>query len=268
MSIPNLPTSLSGNTPLEVAGMAARKAGELLLERFGSVKQVKRKSHGNLVTEVDLLSEKQIIRILKKEFPHFGILSEETNSSTPVNGFTWVVDPLDGTNNYTYGIPFFCVNIALIHNQDILVGVTYDPIKDELFEAQAGEGAYLNESPIHVSKASSLRQSLIGLDLGYNHSRGKDMLETVSHLWGQVHCVRLMGSSALGIAYVAAGRVNLYFHRYLFPWDIASGILLVREAGGDVVDWKGKQGGLRDTELVAANPKLLREFLRRFGDGR
>ena len=266
--MPDLLLSLSGNTPLEIAGIAARKAGEILMKHFGSVKQVKHKSHGNLVTEVDVLSEKQIIGILKKEFPHFGILSEETNSTTHINGFTWVVDPLDGTNNYTYGIPFFCVNIALVHNHDILLGVTYDPVRDELFEAQSGEGAYLNESPIHVSKAVSLRGSLIGLDLGYSHKRGRDMLETVAELWGQVHCVRLMGSSALGTAYVAAGRVSLYFHRYLFPWDIASGLLLVREAGGEVLDWKGNRAGLRDTELIASNARLLSEFLHRFGDGR
>ncbi len=266
--MPNLPLSLSGASPLEVADTAARKAGEFLLEHFGSVKQVKHKSQGNLVTEFDILSEKLIVGILKREYPNFGILSEETNSSTPINGYTWVVDPLDGTNNYTYGIPFFCVNIALVHNQDILVGVTYDPVRDELFKAQSGEGAYLNESPIRVSTKTSLRHSLIGLDLGYSHERGTQMLETLGKLWGQVHCVRLVGSSALGLAYVAGGRVSLYFHRYLFPWDIASGLLLVREAGGEVVDWQGKPANVRNTELIAANPRLRREFLRRFSNNR
>ncbi len=263
--MPDLPIALSGATPIEVARIAARKAGEILLAHFGSVKQVKRKSHGNLVTEADILSEKLIDEILKKEYPHFGILSEESNSSTSLSGYTWVVDPLDGTNNYTYGIPFFCVNVALVHDQDILVAVTYDPIRDELLEAQAGEGAYLNGSPVRVSTVNSLRGALVGLDLGYSHDRGKEMLETVNKLWGQVHCVRLMGSSALGMAYVACGRVSLYFHRYLFPWDIVSGLLLVREAGGEVVDWQGNRANLKDTELVASNTKLRREFLRRFG---
>jgi myo-inositol-1(or 4)-monophosphatase len=262
--MPDLPLALSGATPIEVARIAARKAGEILLARFGSVKQVKHKSHGNLVTEADILSEKLIDEILKKEYPHFGILSEESNSSTSLSGYTWVVDPLDGTNNYTYGIPFFCVNVALVHDQDILVAVTFDPIRQELLEAQAGGGAYLNGSPVRVSAVNSLRGALVGLDLGYSHDRGKEMLETIDQLWGQVHCIRLMGSSALGMAYVACGRVSLYFHRYLFPWDIVSGLLLVREAGGEVVDWHGNRANLKNTELVASNPRLEREFLRRF----
>jgi myo-inositol-1(or 4)-monophosphatase len=263
--VPNLPLGLSGQSPLEVAGIAAKKAGELLLTYFGSVKNIKRKSAGNLVTEADVLSEKLIIDFLRKEYPHYDILSEESNSETAISGYTWVVDPLDGTNNYTYGIPFFCVNIALVHGEDVLAGVTYDPIRDELFEAEEGEGAYLNESPIRVTEITSLKKSLIGLDLGYNHELGRQILETVNQLWGQVHCVRLMGSSALGIAYVACGRVSLYFHRYLFPWDVAPGLLLVREAGGDVIDWRGKRANIRNTELIASNIKLQHQFLNRFG---
>ncbi|MCJ7515202.1 MAG: inositol monophosphatase [Dehalococcoidia bacterium] len=261
----DLPVALSGKDVLEVASTAARKAGEILLAHFGSVKKVKRKSQGNLVTEADILSEKLIINFLKKEYPDFGILSEESHSSTAINGYTWVVDPLDGTNNYTYGIPLFCVNIALVRDDDILLGVTYDPVSRELFQVEKGKGAHLNGSPIRVSTVGSLQESLVGLDLGYSHERGRQMLNTVNRLWGQVHCVRLMGSSSLGLAYVACGRVSLYFHRYLFPWDIASGLLLVREAGGEVVDWQGRQAQLRDTELVASNPILQREFLQHFG---
>lgn len=261
----NLPVARSGKNALEVASTAAQKAGEILLSHFGSVKEIKRKSQGNLVTDADLLSEKLIIDFLKREYPDFGILSEESNSSTTIRDYTWVVDPLDGTNNYTFGIPFFCVNIALVQNDDILLGVTYDPMRKELFLAETGKGAYLNEAPIRVTTINSLRESLIGLDLGYSHDRGKQMLDTVNRLWGQVHCVRLMGSSSLGLAYVACGRVSLYFHRYLFPWDIASGLLLVREAGGEVVDWRGRRATFRDTELVASNLRLQREFMQHFG---
>jgi myo-inositol-1(or 4)-monophosphatase len=262
--MPDLPHSLSGRRAVDIASSAASKAGELLVAHFGSVKQVKRKSQGNLVTEVDFLSEKLILDLLKKEYPDFGILSEESNSATPINGYAWVVDPLDGTNNYTFGIPFFCVNIALVLDEAVLLGVTYDPLRRELFKAEVGEGAFLNESPIQVSTISSLRESLIGLDLGYNHSLGKDMLETVSRLWGQVHCFRLLGSSSLGLAYVACGRISLYCHRYLFPWDIASGLLLVREAGGEVVDWQGKKANFSQTELIASNLELQHEFLQHF----
>jgi myo-inositol-1(or 4)-monophosphatase len=212
-----------------------------------------------------MLSEKLIIDFLKGEYPDFGILSEESNSSAPIDGYTWVVDPLDGTNNYTFGIPFFCVNIALVQDEDILLGVTYDPMRKELFQAETGKGAYLNDSPIRVTTISSLRESLVGLDLGYSHDRGTEMLNVANRLWGQVHCVRLIGSSSLGLAYVACGRVSLYFHRYLFPWDIASGLLLVREAGGEVVDWQGRRANFRNAELVASNPTLQREFLQHFG---
>jgi myo-inositol-1(or 4)-monophosphatase len=259
-----LPVALSGRSAREVASTAAKKAGQVLLDHFDSVKKVKRKGQGNLVTNVDILSEKLILDFLAKEYPDFGILSEESNASTSITGYTWVVDPLDGTNNYTFGIPFFCVNIALVRDETIVLGVTYDPIRRELFMAQVGEGSYLNESPIHVPKARLLPESLIGLDLGYSHDMGRKMLETMNRLWGQVHCVRLLGSSSLGLAYVACGRVSLYFHRYLFPWDIASGLLLVREAGGEVVDWKGEKANLRATELVASNIRLQREFLQHF----
>jgi myo-inositol-1(or 4)-monophosphatase len=261
----NLPVAMSGKNALEVASTAARKAGEIILAHFGSVKQIKRKSHGNLVTDADILSEKFIIDFLKREYPDFRILSEESHSSTPINDYTWVIDPLDGTNNYTFGIPFFCVNIALVQDEDILLGVTYDPVRGELFHTETGKGAYLNKSPIRVTTISSLRDSLVGLDLGYNHDLGRQMLDTVNRLWGQVHCVRLMGSSSLGLAYVACGRISLYFHSYLFPWDIASGLLLIREAGGEVVDWQGKRANYRNTELVASNSRLQREFLQHFG---
>jgi fructose-1,6-bisphosphatase/inositol monophosphatase family enzyme len=261
----NLPLATSGKSALEVASAAAKEAGEILLAHFGSVKQIKRKSQGNLVTEADILSEKFIIDFLKREYPDFRVLSEESHSSTPIDNYTWVVDPLDGTNNYTFGIPFFCVNIALVRDEDILLGVTYDPVRGELFHVEIGKGAYLNESPIRVTTISSLQESLVGLDLGYSHDRGRQMLDTVNRIWGQVHCVRLMGSSSLGLAYVACGRVSLYFHRYLFPWDIASGLLLVREAGGEVVDWQGRRANFRDTELVASNLRLQREFLQHFG---
>jgi myo-inositol-1(or 4)-monophosphatase len=257
----NLSSSKSGKSALEVAIAAAKGAGEILLSNFGSVRQIKLKSQGNLVSEVDLLCEKFIIKSLEGEYPGCNILAEESNSSAPVTGFTWVVDPLDGTNNYVFGIPFFCVNVALVKGEDILLGVTYDPLRGELFRAEKGQGAYLNGSLIQVSKESSLLSALIGFDLGYNRERGWEMLDVADKLWGQIHCARLLGSSALGLAYVACGRISLYYHRYLFPWDIASGLLLLREAGGKVTDWQGNPTSYRSKEIIAANSKLHRKFM-------
>ena len=261
----SLPLAKSGRSALEVAIMAAKEAGEILVAHFGSQRQIRHKGKGNLVTDADFLSEKLILDFLKDEYPEWSVLSEESNSSAPVIDCTWIVDPLDGTNNYTFGIPFFCVNIALVRGDDILLGVTYDPIKRELFRAENGKGAFLNDLPIRVSEVTEFQASLIGLDLGYSHERGMQMLQMVNRLWGQVHCVRLMGSSSLGLAYVACGRVSLYFHRYLFPWDIDSGLLLIREAGGEVTDWMGKPAGFQTAEVVASNHRLHREFVLHFG---
>ena len=257
----NLSSAGSGKNPLEVAIQAAKGAGEILLANFGSRRQIKHKSQGNLVTEADLLSEKFIIELLRGEYPDYGILSEESNSSAPTTDYIWVVDPLDGTNNYVFGIPFFCVNVALVKGEDILLGVTYDPVRGELLRAEKGKGAYLNDLPIQVSKESSLGASLVGLDLGYSQERGRELLDVANKLWWRVHCIRLMGSSSLGIAYVACGRISLYFHRYLFPWDIASGLLLIREAGGKVTDWQGNPASFQSREIIASNSRLHHEFM-------
>jgi len=266
MLMNNLPLARSGKNALEVATKAAKEAGNIILSRFSSAKKkIKHKSQGNLVTEADILSEKLILRLLKDEYPGCDVLSEESNSSAQVSGYTWIVDPLDGTNNYVFGIPFFCINIALVKDEDILLGVTYDPLRDELFRVEKGQGAYLNDSAIRVSKGDSLRSSLVGFDLGYSSERGSEMLDIAAKLWGQVHCLRMIGSASLGLAYVACGRVNLYFHRWLYPWDIAGGLLLIREAGGKVTDWYGKPANFRIKELIASNNKLHQEFMECLG---
>ena len=256
----NLPLARSGRSALEVAIEAAREAGKILLAHFHSEKEIKHKGKSNLVTEVDILSEKLIVELLKREYPDCNILSEESNSTTPVTGYTWIVDPLDGTNNYVFGIPFFCTSIALVKDEDILLGVTYDPLRDELFRAEKGQGAYVNDSVIQVSGQDSLGACLVGLDLGYSDEWGKELLDITSKLWGQVHCLRIMGSACLGLAYVACGRVSLYFHGFVYPWDIASGLLLVREAGGEVTDWEGKPATSQDEQIIASNPELHQEF--------
>ena len=256
----NLPLARSGRSALEVAIQAAKEAGKILLGHFCSKKEILYKGKGNLVTEADILSEKLILELLKDEYPDCNILSEESNSSAPVTGYTWTVDPLDGTNNYVFGIPFFCTNIALAKDGDILLGVTYDPVREELFRTEKGQGAYLNDSAIQVSKEGSLGASLVGLDLGYSYKQGKEMLDIASRLRSQVHCLRIMGSASLGLAYVACGRITLYLHRSLYPWDIASGLLLIREAGGKVTDWQGKSANFQSKRIIASNHRLHQEF--------
>lgn len=261
----SLPLAQSGRSVLEVAILAAREAGNVLISHFRSDKEIKHKGKGNLVTEVDILSEKLILELLKEEYPDYSIISEESNSSVAASGYTWIVDPLDGTNNYVFGIPFFCVNIALVKDKDILLGITYDPVRDELFRTEKGRGAYLNDSAIHVSRESSLHASLVGLDLGYSYEQSRELLDITNKLWGQVHCLRIMGSASLGLAYVACGRITLYLHRYLYPWDIASGLLLIREAGGKVTDWQGRPASFQSKQIIASNQSLYREFMRYLG---
>lgn len=261
MDVDNSPLSRSGRSPLQVATQAVQEAGKVLVGHFHSEKVVKQKSRGNLVTEVDTLSEELILGILRDEYPDYQILSEEMNSFTTIGGYTWIVDPLDGTNNYVFGIPNFCVNVALVNDTDILLGMTYDPMKKELFYAEKGKGAYLNDSSVRVSQVSLLKDSLVAFDLGYDDEQGRKMLDVTNKLWGQVHCMRMMGSSALGIAYVACGRMTIYMHRQVYPWDIASGLLLVSEAGGRVTDWQGNQVSFQSEKIIASNNKLYPQLI-------
>ncbi len=224
--------------------------------------QMQVKGKGNLVTEADLLSEKRIIAVILEEFPGHGILSEEAGSCKKGNEYIWIIDPLDGTNNYYFGIPFFGVNIALAKNSEIILGLTYDPMRNEMFHAINGKGAFLNRKKIHVSKLPSLDGAALGVDLGYQAERSIELLALAEKLWPHVHCLRLMGSSALGLAYVSAGRLSLYFHKYVYPWDIASGLLLVREGGGEVVTFEGRAVTTNDQQIIAANPKLINSFMK------
>lgn len=266
VTVTGIPAARSGRPCREVAIEAAEVAGQVLLEGFWSGRQVSQKSHGNLVTDIDVLAEKKVLDLLKAEYPELQVISEESNPSSCVSGYTWIVDPLDGTNNYVFHIPFFCVNVALASGGEVLVGVTYDPLRKELFVAEKGCGAYLNGSKIRISPENSLQRSVVGLDLGYKREVGKELLTVAGKLWWQVHCLRLIGSASLGLAYVACGRFNLYVHRYLYPWDIASGLLLVAEAGGKVVDWAGRTADLFCREVVAGNEKLCGEFVSRFAE--
>jgi myo-inositol-1(or 4)-monophosphatase len=143
---------------------------------------------------------------------------------------------------------------------EIAVGVTYAPLTRELFRAEKSKGAYLNDSCIHVSNVSTLETSMIGFDLGYSDKEAQEMLRLATKLNENVHCLRMIGSSSLGLAYVAAGRINLYYHRFVYPWDIAPGLLLIREAGGITTDWRGNPATTHSTQIIASNPKLHIDF--------
>ena len=256
-----LPLSAHEKSAYTVARYAVLEAGKILKKYHGKPVETRVKGKRNLVTEADLLSERKILGIINAEFPSHGILSEEAGASREGAEYTWIIDPLDGTNNFYFGIPLFCVNIALAWHGEVVLGVTYDPMRNETFYSVKGKGAHLNGKKIKVSAVKTLDQASVGVDLGYNAERSRDLLDIATGLWPQIHCLRLTGSSALGLAYVACGRFSLYFHKYLYPWDTASGLLLVREAGGEVKRYDGKQASIDDAAVIASNPALLKELL-------
>jgi myo-inositol-1(or 4)-monophosphatase len=256
-----LPRSTHGKSALTISRYAATEAGKILRKYHGKPVEMRVKGKRNLVTEADLQSESKILEIIKSEFPSHGIRSEEAGSSKEGAEYSWIIDPLDGTNNFYFGIPLFCVNIALARRGDVVLGLTYDPLRNETFYSVKGKGAHLNGKKIKVSAIKTLDKASIGVDLGYNAGCSKDLLDIAAGLFPQIHCLRLAGSSALGLAYVACGRYSLYFHKYLFPWDVASGLLLVREAGGEVTGYDGEQARIDDQAIVASNPVLRVEFL-------
>lgn len=257
-----LPRSSSNRSAYTVAKYAAQEAGGILKNRFGRHNNVQVKGRRNLVTEADLLSEKRIMEILREEFPGHGILSEEAGASKSDCEYTWIIDPLDGTNNYHFGVPFFCVNIALSLDDEVVLGLTYDPMRGEMFHAVKGRGIYLNKMRVGISNINQLGEAAVGVDLGYMPEKSMEMLDMAGKIWAQTHCIRLMGSSCLGLAYVASGRLSIYFHRYLYPWDLASGLLLVREGGGEVINFDGTSATVADREVIASNKQLLGEFKR------
>jgi fructose-1,6-bisphosphatase/inositol monophosphatase family enzyme len=241
------------------------------MEGLGKAQDVRAKGRGNIVTAADLASERAIQEILAVEYPDHSILSEETGpkdgrpagpTTARSEGWMWVVDPLDGTRNYLSGIPMFCINIALCHNEEPLLGLTFEPVRGEEFFALSGAGAFLNERPIRASTKESVMASVLAIDMGYDDARAGRALSLVRELWPGMQSLRVIGSAALGLAYAACGRFDLFVHHMLYPWDIAAGILLVREAGGAITDRDGGPIGIRSEGVIAGAPGAHADFLR------
>jgi myo-inositol-1(or 4)-monophosphatase len=262
----DIPLSTNGCRAMDIAVKAARLSGEEIKAGFYGRKNIQVKSKNNFVSQLDLLSERIIIDTLGAEFPAWPVISEESSPKADSKGYAWITDPIDGTTNSITGIPFIGINIALLNKGEVQLGVTYDPLHNEMFTCVKGKGAFLNRKRIYVSGATKLKDAMIGSDLGYVPEKGKETLEIYNKLWWSVLSMRLLGSAALGMAYVACGRYGLYFHRSLYPWDIASGLLMVREAGGEVVDWDGNKAGYLSSGIIASNKDLPSKFLEFVGN--
>jgi fructose-1,6-bisphosphatase/inositol monophosphatase family enzyme len=245
-----------------VARACAREAGRVLRAVYGRPLTETVKGRGNIVTEADFASERLIASLLAAEFPGHGLLAEETRADTPLSGFVWVIDPLDGTRNFASGLPLFCVNVALCLDGEPLLGLTYDPLRREELLAVRGRGLRLDGRAVRASTKPSVRDSVLGMDMGFDDRRGRLMLESIIALWPGMQAVRIIGSAALGIAYAACGRLDLFVHHSLKPWDLAAGILLVREGGGVITDRDGGPATLRSEGVVCGGPVVHADFLR------
>jgi myo-inositol-1(or 4)-monophosphatase len=233
-------------------------AGDLLLERFhGPLKDVESKSTvTDLVSEADTASEAAIRELLATERPDDGLLAEEGSTHQSASGRRWVIDPLDGTVNYLYRLPAWCVSVALEDTEGAVVAVVHDPLRDETFTAERGAGAHLGGEPIHVSGEERPERALIATGFSYSADVRSAQAEVVSRVLPRFRDIRRAGAAALDLSYLAAGRLDGYYERGLKPWDWAAARLLVTEAGGAVAELPGEPAG-----LAAASPGLLPQLL-------
>ena len=241
---------------------AARAAGKILRAGFGQSHEVQLKGPIDIVTEVDRAAEDRIIALLGCATPDYGFLTEERDAILGKSDARWIVDPLDGTANYASGFPRFCVSIALERAGELELGVIYDPLRDELFTAQCAAGTMLNGKPVRISSTNSLARAVISTGFSSDarvneHNNSNE----VSYFVGRVLGLRSTGSAALDLADVACGRRDAHWERGLSPYDVAAGVLLVRESGGTATDYEGDSNALYGGEIIAANPTLHREML-------
>jgi len=248
---------------LSVAVDLARKAGKVQLDYLGRIKTVERKGAINLVTEIDRMCEQLIFDGLNNAFTNHDVLGEEGVAKRSESEYRWIVDPLDGTTNYAHQFPFFGVSIALEHKGDLICGVVYDPIREEIFAAEKGKGATLNGVPIGVSGAPSLKESLLATGFAYNvQEQGRpDNLDNFANFIKTALAVRRPGAAAIDLAYVACARLDGFWELYLKPWDMAAGVLLIREAGGTVTSFDGSPFNLYGDEILASNGKIHEEMI-------
>ena len=237
---------------------AARDAGRLLLEKAGRSLQVSNKGDINLVTEADLASEKLIIERIRSHYPRHAILAEESGASNvdetaAPSEWKWIIDPLDGTTNYAHGYPCFCVSIAVERAGRIEIGVVYDPMLDELFAAERGQGATLNERIMRVSETEELNNAMLCTGFPYDVRERPDFARHFTNFTMRAQAVRRDGSAALDLAYIAAGRFDGFWEDGLNAWDIAAGVLLIEEAGGRVSDYRGAALNIYTPKVLASN---------------
>lgn len=266
-------TVVGGKSFIAVAINCAAKAGEWIMTKLGNYNSldIKFSSH-DLVTEVDKGSERLIRNLVLTHFPHHSFLGEEGVEPGPEASaraladireaeYLWIVDPIDGTTNFVHGFPFFCVSIALAYKGEVIVAVVYDPMKDELFVAEKGKGAYVHGKRMKVSEEDTLRDGLIATGFPADQQALPINMKGIQAIAPQVRNLRIAGSAALHMAYVATGRLSGFWEIGLNSWDMAAGTLLIQESGGAVTDTKGKPYELGIRNVVVSNGRIHKELL-------
>jgi len=243
----------------------ARQVGEFIRteRKTFSISAIEYKGNNDLVSYVDKTAEQKLVENLSKLLPESGFITEENTSSIKEKPISWIIDPLDGTTNFIHGIPCYCISIALMKDNEIILGVIYDINLDECFYAYQDGGAFLNGIAISVSETSLLKTSLIATGFPYsNYSRLKEYMEVFHHLLYNTHGLRRLGSAAVDLAYVACGRFEGFYEYGLNSWDVAAGALIVKEAGGKVTDFTGGNKFVFGREIIASNRKVFGELQR------
>ena len=255
---------------LHTAQTAARKAAIILMDNFGKVRKndIRKKSKTDFLSFVDEQSEKSIIETIHAEFPGHSILAEESGNSHLEDDYLWIIDPLDGTTNYLSSIPIFAISIAVKHKNEIITGVVYDPVRDEMFYAEKNKGAFMNGEPVKVSDVGDLNESLFATGFPFKEKHIlQDYLKAFEEVFFNSIGARRMGAAAIDMCYVAAGKFDAFWEIGLNPWDIAAGEIILKEAGGRITDFWNQPNHLSCSYVIATNGKIhdqLGEIIRKF----
>ncbi len=247
---------------LKTAIEAAVGAGRIIADRYPGGRIVNSKGLRDVVTDADTAAESFILDLIQRRFPEHALLSEEAGGIRDFgNGFTWVVDPLDGTTNYAHHHPMFAVSIGVLEGKDPIMGVIHDPLRGHTFVAHRGGGARFNDAPVHVSGVKTLKEAMIGLDWGHENEARARMLQYLDRLFPRCGTMRALGSAALALAYVSVGWLDAYFQPGLKPWDVAAGMLLVKEAHGRCTRLNGDPFEIQSPNCLATNQLIHDELL-------
>jgi myo-inositol-1(or 4)-monophosphatase len=247
----------------KIAIQAALNAGEILNKNRGRVKKVDYKGKINIVTEIDLISERAILKLIKKNFPDHSILTEESKEQKTDSDYKWIIDPLDGTTNYAHDFPSYCISIALEEEGEVILGVVYNPLLEELFTVEAGKGAFLNKRRIHVSSTRDLSKSFLATGFPYDIRESEiTNLDHFANFAVRSLAVRRAGSAALDLCYLAMGKFDGFWELKLSPWDTAAATLLVKEAGGKVTNFEGEKYSIYSKHLLATNGRIHQQMIK------